>query len=122
MSLVAGKGGLEFRRRRYPMAGQMKAVMWEWCSCAALCPCWLGPAGAPDKGWCAAAILYDIKQGSIDGVDVSGTKAVLTAEWPGNFFGGMARREFILIKARTTGSVVRSKRFFLERKVDCSKV
>jgi hypothetical protein len=70
------------------MAWQMKADMWEWCSCAALCPCWLGPAGAPDKGWCAAAILYDIKQGSIDGVDVSGTKAVLTAEWPGNFFGG----------------------------------
>lgn len=32
--------------------------------------------------------MYEIKQGAIDGLDVSGCNAVLAAEWPGNFFGG----------------------------------
>jgi hypothetical protein len=32
--------------------------------------------------------VFEIKQGAIDGLDVGGCKAVLAAEWPGNFFGG----------------------------------
>jgi hypothetical protein len=70
------------------MAWQMTANMIEFCSCKAFCPCWLGPTTEPDQGWCSGALVFDIKQGAIDGLDVSGCKTVLAAEWPGNFFGG----------------------------------
>ena len=47
---------------------------------------WSG--GTPDEGWCGGAFGFDIERGSSDGVDLSGTKVALAAEWPGNFFGG----------------------------------
>ena len=73
------------------MAWNITANMIEFCSCRAMCPCWLGPETKPDEGWCAGAIVYDVEQGSIDGTDVGGCKAVLAAEWPGNFFGGQGK-------------------------------
>jgi hypothetical protein len=60
----------------------------ELCSCELLCPCWLGPDGPPDKGWCSGAFAFDIAAGSSDGVDLAGTKVAIAGEWPGNFFGG----------------------------------
>jgi len=60
----------------------------ELCSCKMLCPCWLGPEGDPDQGWCGGAFAFDIREGKSDGIDLSGTKAVIAAEWPGNFFAG----------------------------------
>jgi len=70
------------------MAWNMTANMFEFCSCKVMCPCWLGPDTQPDQGWCSGVLFYEIKQGTIDGVDVGGCKAALAAEWPGNFFGG----------------------------------
>jgi len=60
----------------------------ELCSCKMLCPCWLGPEGAPDQGWCGGAFAFDIREGNSDGVDLGGTKVAFSGEWPGNFFGG----------------------------------
>src|SRR5262245_20642240 len=70
------------------MAWQLSGRSIELCSCKMLCPCWLGPEGEPDQGWCGGALGFDIERGSSDGVDLSGTKVALAAEWPGNFFGG----------------------------------
>lgn len=70
------------------MAWNMDATMVELCSCKAMCPCWLGPDTVPDQGWCGGALLFDIEKGAVDGVDVSGCRAALAANWPGNFFGG----------------------------------
>jgi hypothetical protein len=70
------------------MAWQLSGRSVELCSCKMLCPCWLGPEGEPDQGWCGGALGFDIHRGNSDGVDLSGTKVVLAAEWPGNFFGG----------------------------------
>ena len=53
-----------------------------------LCPCWLGPEGTPDQGWCGGALGFDVQRGNSDGIDLGGTKVAFTAEWPGNFFGG----------------------------------
>ncbi len=78
------------------MAWKMTANMIEFCSCKALCPCWLGPDTQPDQGWCSSALVYEIKQGAIDGLDVSGCNAVLAAEWPGNFFGGKGKARLYL--------------------------
>jgi len=70
------------------MAWNLSGQLTEFCSCKLMCPCWLGPTPVPDQGWCSGAILYDIEQGQIDGIDVGGSKVVFAADWPGNFFGG----------------------------------
>jgi len=75
------------------MPWQVSGQSIELCSCKMFCPCWLGPEGEPDEGWCAGAFGFDVRKGSSDGVDLSGTRVAFTAEWPGNFFagGGKAR-------------------------------
>lgn len=70
------------------MTWQLSGKSVELCSCNVLCPCWIGPDGPPDKGWCSGAFAFDVRKGSSDGVDLSNTKTVIAAEWPGNFFGG----------------------------------
>jgi hypothetical protein len=37
------------------MAWKVSGQSLELCSCKMLYPCWLGPEGAPDQGWCAGA-------------------------------------------------------------------
>ena len=75
------------------MAWSISGRSLELCNCKMLCPCWLGPEGEPDQGWCAGGFVFDIEEGQADGVELSGRKVVLFAEWPGNFFkgGGSAR-------------------------------
>jgi hypothetical protein len=53
-----------------------------------LCPCWLGPEGTPDLGWCAGVFAFDIREGESDGIKLDGSRVAFAAEWPGNFFGG----------------------------------
>ena len=70
------------------MAWQVSGRSVELCSCKMFCPCWLGPEGQPDQGWCGSALAFDIQRGSSDAIDLGGTKVALAVEWPGNFFGG----------------------------------
>lgn len=70
------------------MSWQATGRSMEICSCKSFCPCWLGPEGEPDEGWCSALFGFDVRQGRSDGVDLGGTKVVLIADWPGNFFAG----------------------------------
>jgi hypothetical protein len=57
----------------------------EACSCKMFCPCVMGPAD-PTFGWCAVAILYDIRSGEADGVKLDGCKVFWTAVFP-RYFG-----------------------------------
>lgn len=70
------------------MAWKVSGQSMELCSCEMLCPCWLGPDGQPDKGWCAGGFVFDVREGDSDGVNLGGTRVFMTATWPGNFFGG----------------------------------
>lgn len=63
----------------------------ELCSCKAFCPCWLGPEGEPDEGWCSGLFAFDINRGESEGVDLAGTRAALIADWPANFFHGQGK-------------------------------
>ena len=69
------------------MAWNVNGQFLEICSCEMLCPCWLGPA-KPDQGWCSGALIFNIQQGNSDGVDLSGGKVLLLADWPGDFWAG----------------------------------
>jgi len=70
------------------MAWHISGKSTELCSCKMMCPCWLGPEGEPDQEWCSAAFGFEIEKGQSDGVDLSGTRVALAADWPGNFFLG----------------------------------
>jgi hypothetical protein len=69
------------------MAWQMAGHFMELCNCKMFCPCWLGPA-EPDEGWCGGSIILEVQQGSADGVNLDGAKAMLLLEWPGDFWSG----------------------------------
>ena len=70
------------------MAWHIAGKSTEFCSCKMMCPCWLGPDGEPDQEWCSGAFGFDVETGQSDGVDLSGTRVALAADWPGNFFHG----------------------------------
>jgi hypothetical protein len=57
----------------------------ETCSCNMLCPCWYGVKELMimDQGYCAAAMLVRVRQGSADGIDLSGRAIAIAADWPG---------------------------------------
>ena len=83
------------------MAWSLKAKIFESCSCAALCPCTLGPA-KPDQGWCSGAFGIKILQGSSDGVDLSGARLVMQFELPGDFLGGIDKAKLYLDPSLST--------------------
>src|SRR5690242_8780420 len=84
------------------MAWQLSGRSIEFCNCKMLCPCWLGPEGEPDQGWCGGALGFDIQRGSSDGVDLSGTKVALATEFPGNFFAGKGTARLYIGDSATT--------------------
>jgi len=70
------------------MAWTLEVDLVETCSCAAICPCVLGPA-KPDQGWCSGAFGIQITEGSSGDLDLSGVKMVLHLELPGDFVSGI---------------------------------
>jgi hypothetical protein len=48
----------------------------------------MGPA-KPDQEWCSGVFGMQLTKGESDGVDLSGVKAVLHFELPGDFLGGI---------------------------------
>ena len=69
------------------MAWQISGTDYGPCSCDLGCPCILGKMEG-DRGWCSAVRLYDIRSGNVDGIDVSGAKVALIADWPSGFLAG----------------------------------
>jgi hypothetical protein len=69
------------------MAWKLSGQILETCSCNMVCPCVFGPA-KPDQGWCSGALVFDIRQGSSDGVNLGGTKVSFAVDLPGDFVSG----------------------------------
>lgn len=77
------------------MAWTMNVNLVESCSCAAICPCVLGPA-KPDQGWCSGVFGIEVTEGSSDDIDLSGAKLVLHFELPGDFISGIDKAKLYL--------------------------
>jgi len=58
----------------------------EVCSCAAICPCWIGED--PDGGSCDSSLAWYVDSGTVRGVDVSDRCVALTVFIPGNVLAG----------------------------------
>ena len=69
------------------MAWEINGTYYAPCSCYVGCPCTLGELDG-DHGWCSGSLFFDIKSGTIDGVDVGGTKVIIAADWPRGFLAG----------------------------------
>src|SRR5688500_322680 len=98
------------------MAWKVAGRSVEHCSCNMLCPCWLGPDGKPDQGWCGGIFGFDIREGNADGTDLSGTRVVLSAMWPANFFAGNGTARLYLSEADSTQQRKELEAIFLGKK------
>ena len=81
------------------MAWKLSGELVESCSCNMLCPCWYGVADlmVMDKGWCASPMLWRIRDGSSEGVDLSGRTVVVSTHFPGpTMFDGNATARVIV--------------------------
>ena len=68
------------------MAYRLEGSLLEFCTCYAICPCWIGDD--PDGGTCDVAVAWHFDKGTIDGVDVSGLTLGAMAHVPGNILEG----------------------------------
>ena len=64
------------------MAWNVKGSYIETCSCDFFCPCNFSLANGADYDYCRAALAFHIRDGEIDGVDVSGLKAAFVIDTP----------------------------------------
>lgn len=58
----------------------------EVCTCAAICPCWIGED--PDGGTCEGTVAWYVDSGTVRGVDVSDRALVVVGHIPGNVLAG----------------------------------
>ena len=79
----------EVRNAPYRLIGSF----YEACDCYTVCPCWTG--NNPDEGQCTGIFAWDIEDGSIDGVDVTGLRAVSVSHHTG-FRGDEARQRVVI--------------------------
>jgi hypothetical protein len=56
----------------------------------------------PDKGWCSGAFIFDVTEGTSDGVDLAGCKVAAGFEWPGNFWSGNGTARLYVDEAAST--------------------
>ena len=68
------------------MGYAIEGKLLEACSCAAVCPCWVGDD--PDGGKCNGVIAYHYDRGEINGVNVAGLTLALAVDIPGNVLKG----------------------------------
>lgn len=73
---------------------RMLGAFYEACDCYTICPCWTG--SNPDEGQCTGIFAWDIEEGSVDGVDVTGLRAVSVSHHTG-FRGDEARQRLVLL-------------------------
>jgi hypothetical protein len=64
----------------------IKGRLLEVCTCAAICPCWVGDD--PDGGTCDSSLAWYVDEGTVRGVDVSDRCIALTVFIPGNVLQG----------------------------------
>lgn len=72
---------------------QLLGSFYEACNCYSVCPCWTG--SDPDEGQCTGIFAWDIEQGTIDGVDVGGLRAVSVSHHTG-FRGDDAKQRVVI--------------------------
>jgi hypothetical protein len=64
------------------MAWSLKGSYVETCSCELMCPCNLSFDHGATYDFCRATLAFDIREGDVEGTDISGRKVVLIGDTP----------------------------------------
>jgi hypothetical protein len=64
------------------MSWQLEGSYFETCSCDVVCPCTASLALGATKDFCRATLVFNVKSGDVEGVDVSGLTVAAVAETP----------------------------------------
>jgi hypothetical protein len=75
------------------MAWRLSGQLIETCSCNMFCPCWftVQELMIMDRGWCASAIAFRVREGNSDGVNLAARTVVFGVDFPGpTLFDGNA--------------------------------
>jgi hypothetical protein len=64
------------------MAWSIKGSYAETCSCELMCPCNLSLDNGATYDYCRVTLVFNIREGQIDGTDVSGLKVAAIADTP----------------------------------------
>jgi hypothetical protein len=64
------------------MSWSLKGSYTETCSCELMCPCNLSFDHGATYDYCRATLAFDIREGEIEGTDVSGLKVAAIADTP----------------------------------------
>lgn len=79
---------------------RLQGSFFEACDCFTVCPCWTGDD--PDEGQCTGIFTWDIEQGSIEGIDVAGLRAVSVSHHKGFRGEGASQRVVMIIDDTAT--------------------
>jgi hypothetical protein len=64
------------------MAWNLKGTYFETCSCDLMCPCNMSFDHGATYDYCRVTLVFNIKQGEIEGTDVGGLKVAAIADTP----------------------------------------
>jgi hypothetical protein len=64
------------------MTWRVKGEYVETCSCELMCPCNLSLDHGATYDFCRVTLVFDVREGAVDGTDVGGLKVVLIADTP----------------------------------------
>src|SRR6266567_1533038 len=64
------------------MSWKLAGSYFETCSCEVLCPCTASLALGADYDRCRVTLVFNVKDGEVDGTDVSGLKVAAVADTP----------------------------------------
>ncbi len=64
------------------MPWALKGSYVETCSCELMCPCNLSFDHGATYDFCRVTLVFNIREGAVDGTDLAGSKAVLIADTP----------------------------------------
>ena len=64
------------------MSWSLKGEYVETCSCELMCPCNLSLDHGATYDFCRVTLAFNIREGQVDGTDISGRRVVLIADTP----------------------------------------
>src|SRR5437868_1311130 len=64
------------------MAWNVKGSYFETCSCELMCPCNLSFDHGATYDYCRVTLVFNIRQGEVDGTDVGGHVVAIIADTP----------------------------------------
>lgn len=64
------------------MSWNLRGSYVETCSCELMCPCNLSLDHGATYDFCRVTLVFNIREGTVDGTDISGSKVALVADTP----------------------------------------